>query len=147
MIINLTLFDKYFNRQVSLNDGFSQYLSLNSNLIPFKTINNYLIAFRNGNLQLSDFLYNIFGNIFAFAPMALFIPRIIKSTNNMMKYFLFTSVIIIMVEITQMILRCGSCDIDDYILNIIGSCLFYIIFNNHLWRNNINKFLFLKENE
>ena len=63
MLLNLTLFDKYFGREgvsiylINLN-YFEEYFKSSFNIIPFSTINNYLLALRNGNLAVGDFIYN-----------------------------------------------------------------------------------------
>lgn len=146
MLLNLTLFDKYFDRQVVRGStSFSGYISSNFNIIPFKTINNFFVALGNNNLRNSTFIYNIFGNIAAFAPLALFIPRIFKSVDKWYKYFIVCSLFIIFIEVMQMVMRCGSCDIDDYILNIFGTMLLYFIVNIKFIKNMIDKHLFLKE--
>lgn len=134
MLFNMTLFDRYFGREsVSLFlvnlDDIKNYFEYSFNLIPFATINNYIIALRNGNLALRDFIYNIFGNFIAFAPFALFLPRLFKSTKKLVNYFFVVSLIILFVEMLQLLMFTGSFDIDDYILNILGSMIFYFILN------------------
>ena len=56
-------------------------------MIPFATIDNYILALRNGNLAVGDFVVNIFGNLLAFAPFALFLPRLFKKTEKSFYYF------------------------------------------------------------
>lgn len=146
MILNLTLFDKYFNRHVG-EKNLSEYIKYSFNIIPFETINNYILALKNNNLRNITFIYNIFGNMMAFVPLSLFIPRIFKKIDKSYKYFAIASLFIIFIEILQMIMRCGSCDIDDYILNIFGTMIFYFIFNNRFVKDKIDKYLFLKEED
>ncbi len=132
MLLNLTLFDKYFDRDgfamhfMNLND-ITEYLDKSFNIVPFSTINNYFLAFKNGNLAINDFIYNIFGNLIVFCPLAIFLPRIFKFTKKWYYYFFFVSVVILLIEFMQLLLFTGSCDIDDYILNIFGSLVFYFI--------------------
>lgn len=133
MLLNLTLFDKYFGREgvsiylINLN-YFEEYFKSSFNIIPFSTINNYLLALRNGNLAVGDFIYNIFGNVLAFCPFALFLPRIFKSTDEKWyNYFISVSIIILIIEMIQFLALIGSFDVDDYILNILGSMIFYFV--------------------
>lgn len=144
MILNLTLFDKYFNRHYNYKE-FSHYIKNSFNIVPLSTISNYFVALRNDNLRKITFFYNIFGNVLAFIPLSLFVPRIFKIINKWYKYFIVSSIFIIFIEVMQMIMRCGSCDIDDYILNILGTMIFYFVFNNKFIKNKIDKYMFLKE--
>lgn len=147
MILNLTLFDKYFGRgefgvSLSVNMSLSDYLNLNFNLVPFKTIGNYILAYKNSNLLLSDFLYNILGNLLAFVPFALFLPRIFNNVNKFYKFFIIVSFFIIFIEVMQMITMSGSFDIDDYILNILGTSIFYYIINISFLKRIINNIIY-----
>lgn len=148
MLLNLTLFDKYFGRGVTLNisdsNQIKDYLQLNFNIIPFATINNYILALKNHNLSDINFIYNIFGNLLAFMPMALFLPREFKKIDKWYKFFLLTSGIIICIEGMQMLTLSGSFDIDDYILNITGAMLLYIAVNNKFIKKYIDKCIYLK---
>lgn len=148
MILNLTLFDKYFNRHMLINKtGLDEYIKYSFNIKPFHTISNYILALKNHNLTNTNFNYNIFGNILAFIPLSLFLPHIIKKANKWYIFFGITSLFIIFIEILQMLTRSGSCDIDDYILNILGAMIFYFIFNNKFIKTKIDKYIFMKEGE
>lgn len=148
MLLNLTLFDKYFGRGVTLYvtdaSQIKDYFAYNFNIIPFATIDNYLLAMRNNNLSLINFIYNIFGNILAFMPMAFFVPRQFKGINKWYKFLLFTSFTIIIIESLQMLTMSGSFDIDDYILNILGAMVVYGIVNNKRLKKYIDKFIYLE---
>ena len=147
-LVYLTLFDKYFGRGITLNVMdprlLKNYLEYNFNIIPFATINNYFLAFKNNNLTNMNFIYNIFGNILAFAPLGLFLPRQFPKINKWYKFFIITSITILLIESLQMITMSGSFDIDDYILNSIGAMVMYFILNNKWISPKINKFLYFK---
>ena len=150
MLLNMTLFDSYFGRINGSNyllDSFNIYdrFMSSANLIPFRTIRNFIIAVSNGNLSLYVFIYNIFGNLLAFMPLALFLPKLIPFVNKWYKYFLIVSSFIIFIEGMQFVLDVGSLDIDDYILNIVGSMICYFIINIKKLNKLINKFLFLDD--
>lgn len=148
MLLNITLFDKYFGREgVSLYlidfEYLENYFTYSFNLIPFATIDNYILALRNGNLAVGDFVVNIFGNLLAFAPFALFLPRLFKKTEKSFYYFFVVSAFILFVEVMQLFMFTGSFDIDDYILNILGSMLFYFLLKIKFIKNAIDKVLCL----
>lgn len=90
----------------------------NVNLIPFFTIAEYLQFIFGGNRITG--IANIFGNIIIFLPLgyisALLFPKMRKLTRILLLSFVFSLVI----EVLQYIFACGSADIDDVILNILG---------------------------
>lgn len=149
MLLNLTLFDKYFGRSgeiLYLSDKMTiqSYFETNFNIIPFETIDNYFLAIKNNNLLMENFLYNIAGNILAFMPFAFFLPRLFKKVDCFYKFFLLVSLFILLIEVLQMITMSGSFDIDDYILNILGASLFYGIINNTFLRKYIDKIIYFQ---
>ena len=74
----------------------------------------------------SNAIYNLVGNIIAFMPMAFFLPTLFRKERKF-KNFLITMIIIILcIELTQLITSTGRCDIDDFILNLLGSVLMYL---------------------
>lgn len=147
MIFNLTLFDSYFGRSGGIlysydPVSFKNYFTYSFNIIPFKTINNYLLAFHNGNLTKLNLFYNIGGNIIAFMPLGFFLPRVFKE-EKWYVYFIFASLCIIFVEAMQLVTNSGSFDIDDYILNIFGFVIIYLLLNNKFIRDKIDRALML----
>lgn len=149
MLLNLTLFDEYFGRtgiaMISNNTStIRKYLTENFNIVPFATINNYIIALKNHNLTITSFIYNIFGNLLAFSPFAFFLPRLFKSIDKIYKFIILTSIFIISIETLQMFTQSGSFDIDDYILNILGSLIVYFIINCKLLKEKIDYFIYQK---
>ena len=147
-VVNNDIWDNYANEGIAMisnsTNQFREYLTNNFNIIPFATINNYFIALKNHNLSNSTFIYNIFGNLLAFAPFAFFIPRLFNSVDKWSKFFFVTSIFIIIIETMQMITMSGSFDIDDYILNITGANILYIIINNKYLKNYIDSFIHLE---
>lgn len=149
MLLNLTLFDEYFGRtgiaMISNNTStIRKYLTENFNIVPFATINNYIIALKNHNLTITSFIYNIFGNLLAFAPFAFFLPRLFKSIDKIYKFIILTSIFIISIETLQMFTQSGSFDVDDYILNLLGSLIVYFIINCKLLKEKIDYFIYQK---
>lgn len=107
---------------VSLSD-----LDTRLNLVPLKTIRNYMTALEIGNVSETVVRNNLMGNFFLFLPMGYFLPTITKNKN----FFLTEAkilIIIVLVELLQLITGLGSFDMDDIILNIMGSIIGYGIF-------------------
>lgn len=104
-----------------------EYLSQSSNLIPFRTITSYFDGFLSGNTNTNTniFVTNIFGNVLVFSPIALFVKLLFNPSHKKFLFWFFVS--ILGIEILQGLLRAGSFDVDDIILNVIGTYLVYVV--------------------
>lgn len=93
------------------------------NLTPFKSITEIL----NSNRGPWYIIQNICGNIYLFIPLGIFLPLIKKNINYLS--VITTGILIsIGIETTQYILIIGNTDIDDVILNTIGTFIGLITF-------------------
>ena len=100
-----------------------QYL----NLRPFKTISLYwrLLTDPVRPVLTRLAIYNLAGNILLFVPMGIMIPAIWEKFRKFYRTLLLTAWIIIAVELLQVLILAGSCDVDDLILNLLGTALGY----------------------
>ncbi len=151
MIFNLTLFDEIYGRQgltaISWNrEMLNKYFNNSFNIIPFRTIKLFIRGYNNGIVSNRAFYENIFGNILAFVPFAFFIPLIFKKINNYYKFLIIMIIIVIQIEFLQFITMSGACDIDDVILNLVGSSIAYLMFSIKDI-NRLMKKIFLLEKE
>lgn len=106
---------------VSLSDS----LKWNTNIIPFKTIGRYISSYMNNTINKSIVVENLIGNIFVFAPMGVLLPCIFANLRSFSRYAVVMLMILVGVEVGQLLTHSGSCDIDDVILNFIGSVAFF----------------------
>ena len=103
------------------------YLTINNilkrenNLIPFISMINLF------KYSKRTFLYNALGNLLMLTPLAVLLPLLSDKFKRVKNYFLCVLILTITIESTQYIFKLGSFDIDDIILNVGGSVLFYII--------------------
>ena len=111
---------------------FLQYMSRNCNFIPFRTIIGYIQALFNNTINVQSIIDNIFGNLILFAPMGLLLPAVSASLQKWHKFILTLLIILVGVEILQLILQVGSCDIDDVILNFAGAFLVFCIIKSNM---------------
>jgi glycopeptide antibiotics resistance protein len=151
MIFNLTLFDEIYGRQgltaISWNrEMLNKYFNNSFNIIPFRTIKLFIRGYNNRIVSNRAFYENIFGNILAFVPFAFFIPLIFKKINNYYKFLIIMIIIVIQIEFLQFITMSGACDIDDVILNLVGSSIAYLMFSIKDI-NRLMKKIFLLEKE
>ena len=144
-LIYLTLFDVSW-----LRSGFDFFnfdnLADRVNLIPFHTIFSFINDF-DSLISTKQIFLNLFGNIFAFMPMALFLPLFFKKQGKI-GYFIITLVIIILgIETVQLITGFGRFDIDDLILNLFGAVLAYLVLNIRYMRDLIHNIFLLEGNK
>lgn len=97
----------------------------NSNLIPFRNMIYYLNS--TENLYLHDIINNTLGNILIFIPLGFFLPIIFRRYNKSSKVVIISIIISLSLEILQFALQLGQFDIDDIILNAIGSMVGFTI--------------------
>ena len=144
-LIYLTLFDVSW-----LRSGFDFFnfdnLADRVNLIPFHTIFSFINDF-DSLISTKQIFLNLFGNIFAFMPMALFLPLFFKKQGKI-GYFIITLVIIILgIETVQLITGFGRFDVDDLILNLFGVVLAYLVLNIRYVRDLIHNIFLLEGNK
>lgn len=150
MIFNLTLFDEIYGRQglTAINwnrEMLNKYFNNSFNIVPFRTIKLFIRGYNNGIVSNRAFYENIFGNILAFIPFSLFIPLIFKKIDKYYKFLIIMIIIVIQIELLQFITMSGACDIDDVILNLVGSSIAYLIFREkHIYKQ-LNKVFLLRE--
>lgn len=92
------------------------------NLIPFATIKAFFAEKAPSNIAQSDWIIyrtiNLLGNVALFVPLGFIFPFISKK-NHYLKTVCAFSVFICILEFLQFFTG-RSCDIDDFILNILG---------------------------
>lgn len=91
------------------------------NLIPLASVTEFANLILSGNFTRG--FNNIFGNILVFAPMGYFLPLLFKKCKRIGATVLTGFIISFLFETCQYLLYLGSADIDDIILNLIGTIL------------------------
>ena len=98
---------------------------LMTNFVPFTTILLYLRCLKYDFIGTTIPLTNLMGNVLLFMPMAFFLPCLFPSMRKFWRFLVLMVAILAAVEALQLALCCGSCDIDDVILNLIGTLCIY----------------------
>ena len=102
---------------------FARYNSVYGyNLIPFKS---FIDVINTKNIY--NIIINIFGNLLIFMPLEYFLIELFK-VNRFQINILLSLIIIIIIELSQLVLRIGVFDIDDIMLCILGMMFFYILY-------------------
>jgi glycopeptide antibiotics resistance protein len=100
-----------------------EYIRSSSNFVPFKTIRTYITAMFDGSLNIGIPIKNLFGNLIMFLPMGIYLPYYIKKINKVGRIIFSMIILLFVIEITQLVTRRGSFDIDDFILNMVGALI------------------------
>ena len=124
------VYGRYYSGLAIEYQTLKSYLEINTNLIPFKTILLYWNGYIYGVVSLSDYLLNMLGNVILLMPTALFFPvfynRVRKPSSFIVDIFIFA----FSIEFLQLLTMCGSFDIDDILLNVLGAVFVFYILKN-----------------
>ena len=79
-------------------------------------------------LGMKYVILNFAGNVIAFIPFGYLLPKMVKKKPRLFHTVLFSFEFSLLVELTQLISRTGSFDVDDLILNTFGGLIGYILY-------------------
>ena len=130
----LLFFADYYGRSFNLfysgyYENLREYISQNINIIPFSTVALYIRGYMSGAVAIYPLVLNLIGNYAAFMPLGFFIPYFFVKLRRPLYFTIFIVCLIFVVEILQLIMMTGVCDIDDIILNVSGAGCVFIICN------------------
>lgn len=96
------------------------------NIVPFRTITTFFGRMVNSTINTNIVVTNLIGNLLMFVPMGMALPVLFnKKFNRLWKVIGFVIILVLIIEIIQFITFTGAADIDDLILNTIGSIIGY----------------------
>lgn len=87
------------------------------NLVPFRSIQSYFIHYGP-----DGFLVNFAGNIVMFMPWGFGLTLLWKKNQKLWRVVLYSLGLTVLIETVQLFIG-RSVDVDDLILNFVGSCL------------------------
>ena len=123
-------------REQNLLLSVKDYFILQANVIPFKTLIRYA-SFFAARRDFESFLlafFNIGGNFFLFLPMGFFLPVLFVKTRTMGHCFFIIFCLILSAELLQGVFRVGIPDIDDLIVNLLGSYIGFLLYKKFIFR-------------
>ncbi len=98
--------------------------SYSYNLVPLREIRRF---YENRNqLGFEAYFLNTYGNVICFLPFGFILPIITKAGENCSATVLLSLMLSLSIEVTQLVFKVGSFDVDDVILNVLGGLLGYI---------------------
>jgi glycopeptide antibiotics resistance protein len=77
------------------------------------------IDMSNG-VSYSGRIVNLLGNVAVFVPFGILLPLVTSGGRSLLRLTLVSVPSILVLELLQMLLRVGSLDIDDLLLNLLG---------------------------
>ena len=119
----------YRNRAVEGMPYWDQ-ITQNVNLVPFHTIRLYwrLLSDPIRPVLTRLAVYNLAGNILLFLPMGCFLPLVFERLRSLPRTLLVSACFTVLAELLQVFCLAGSGDIDDLILNLLGTALGYPLY-------------------
>ncbi|MEC0229145.1 VanZ family protein [Paenibacillus alba] len=96
------------------------------NSVPFRTIGMYVL--HRHSFSTRTWIINIWGNIGVFTPYGFVLPYLFPWARRFVAFLLLFGCSLIILEVLQMLLRVGSLDVDDVILNALGASLSFAVF-------------------
>ena len=118
LLIYLMFFSEEWGR--SILGGDYRY-----NLVPFREIRRYL-KYR-GTIGSWRVFLNLAGNVVGFMPFGALLPALKEKAAGFWRTALFSLELSLFIELSQLVLQAGSCDVDDLMLNTLGGCLGYAL--------------------
>lgn len=137
MYIAMLVFLLFFREPAFSDETYWGQLKHHINPIPFRTIKLYLRSLeRSSHPRLIRLAHiNLLGNIILFVPLGLFPPLLWNGMRRLWKTALLAAGVMAAIELLQMLLLVGTCDVDDLILNVLGAALGYGLFRLSHYKN------------
>ncbi len=89
------------------------------NLVPFREIQRFIMKWKT--VGAVSALLNTLGNIIGFIPYGIFIPILFKRADGFLKLLLIGFLSSLAIETIQLIFDVGVFDVDDLMLNTLGT--------------------------
>ena len=98
-------------------------------IIPLKsTITNFLNIHGNEHHELFNYYSNLIGNIILFLPLPIFLACL-GGIRSFKKSFLISFIFSLSIELLQYIFKRGVADIDDILLNQLGTIIGFFTYH------------------
>jgi len=98
---------------------------LMTNFNPLETVRLYINAIKYDYIGMEIPLSNLVGNAMLFMPMAVFLPCLFRPMQRFWRFALVMLLLLVAIEALQLLLSCGSCDVDDVLLNLLGTLILF----------------------
>lgn len=96
------------------------------NLVLFKEIKRYLYNIET--IGYWSVVINLLGNVVCFIPFGIILPVTSRKFKKLYSVIFLMFLFSLFVELTQLLFKIGSFDVDDILLNVIGAFIGYVIY-------------------
>lgn len=98
-------------------------------LEPFDTIRRFFWVLRHSSHpgQVSHAVINLAGNVIMFVPLGFLVPCIWQKTGKFGWHLLTMVLSIVGIELIQLFTLLGTCDVDDLLLNLVGTTMGFLL--------------------
>lgn len=103
---------------------YRQWLSQCYNLIPGRALYDYFSAPYQADVVLRRVILNYIGNLMLFVPWGVLFAI---GNITFKKFAIYAVIVIVTVELLQYLTMLGSFDIEDVILNVIGTIMGFLM--------------------
>lgn len=116
-----------FGQRIGQTGSGSYWEQLQKQLVyrPFETIRRFMWVLRHSEnpVQIRNAVVNLAGNVVMFVPLGFLTPCIWRRVGKFGWHLLAMTLTIAAIELLQLVTLLGSCDVDDLILNLVGTTL------------------------
>lgn len=118
--------------------GYWQQVENHLVYMPFETIRRFLWVLRYSDQpgMVRHAVVNLVGNVIMFVPLGFLVPSIWEKPRGFGWHLLTMALIIVGIELVQLFTLLGSCDVDDLLLNLVGTTIGFLLWkmSRLLWR-------------
>lgn len=124
--IALLIYLLFFRHRAS-DIPLTEYIRCSTNFVPFFSFYAFFTTPYISYRVAVPFLINLIGNMVLFLPWGIVLPMLNEKFVSAKRFFTLTAIVIIAVEILQVLLQVGTCDIEDFLMNMIGASVGFFI--------------------
>lgn len=120
-----------FGQRIGQTGSGSYWQQLEKHIIftPLLTIRRFLwvLRYSTNAAQIRHAVVNLVGNVIMFVPLGFFVPCIWKKPRRFGWHLLAMVLTIVGIELLQLFSLLGTCDVDDLLLNLVGTTVGFAV--------------------
>ena len=111
-------------------EAYPQRLAENFNLVPLSTLVDFADTLRDGMnpALVRHAIINLAGNVVMFVPLGALLPGCFAWLRSFGRCMAVSAGILCAVELIQLFTLLGVCDVDDLILNLLGTATGFLLY-------------------